>query len=252
MPVKSFRKRVKQAEATRVTLLSAARKLFARRGYPEVSIDEIVQAARVTKGALYHHFKDKRELFRGVVEQIEQEIRERLREAAAGPKEARAQLQAACGAYLDACAEDAFGRIVIQPRVVLRADTGSAVPPAPEPMAFAHNLQPPAAEGADYEAVDNDLPIIVPQPVHRPTYSQVYKSIPFIRSEYMANRSYRHEATMEIMFGKLRPMSINRYYYGRTPLYRDGFRYGRTYSSARPPYPRNYFYYPRPTLYRNY
>ena len=60
---------------------------------------------------------------------------------------------------------DAFERIVIQPRVVLRADTGSAVPPAPEPMAFAHNLQPPAAEGADYEAVDKDLPIIVPQPV---------------------------------------------------------------------------------------
>ncbi len=147
---------------------------------------------------------------------------------------------------------DAFEPIVIQPRVVVRANTGTAVPPAPQPMAFVQNFQSSAAEGADYKEVDNDLPIIVPQPVHRPTYSQVYKSIPFIRSEYMANPSYRHDATMEIMFGKLRPMSINRYYYGRTPLYRDGFRYGRTHSSARPRYPRSYFYYPRPILYRNY
>jgi AcrR family transcriptional regulator len=113
MSVKPSRKRDEQADATRATLIAAARRLFARRGYPDVSVDEIVQAARVTKGALYHHFKDKQELFRGVVEQIQATIRERLMAAAALPGDALAQLRAACHAYLDACTEDEVGRIVV-------------------------------------------------------------------------------------------------------------------------------------------
>ena len=92
---------------------ATARRLFARRGYPSVPIDEIVQAAGLTKGALYHHFRDKKQLFRGVVEQIEQEIRERLLAAAAGPGDGLAQLRAACQAYLDACTENEVGRIVV-------------------------------------------------------------------------------------------------------------------------------------------
>lgn len=113
MSVKSFRSRDEQAEATRAALLAAARRLFARRGYPEVSVDEIVEAARVTKGALYHHFQDKQQLFRGVVEQISQAIRERLIAAAERPGDGLAQLRAACHAYLDACIEDEVGRIVV-------------------------------------------------------------------------------------------------------------------------------------------
>jgi AcrR family transcriptional regulator len=113
MSVKPIRKRDEQAEATRGTLLAAARRLFGRRGYPDVSVDEIVQAARVTKGALYHHFRDKQEIFRGVVEQIQREIRERLLAAAARPASASSQLRAACHAYLDACTEEGVGRIVV-------------------------------------------------------------------------------------------------------------------------------------------
>jgi AcrR family transcriptional regulator len=113
MSVKSSRKRDEQADATRATLIAAARRLFARRGYPEVSVDEIVQSARLTKGALYHHFRDKQELFRGVVEQIQESIRERLIAAAARPGDGLAQLRMACHAYLDACTEDEVGRIVV-------------------------------------------------------------------------------------------------------------------------------------------
>ena len=113
MPVKPSRKRDDQADATRATLIAAARRLFARRGYPAVSVDEIVRAARVTKGALYHHFKDKQELFRGVVEQIQEAIRERLIAAAALRGDGLSQLRAACHAYLDACTEDEVGRIVV-------------------------------------------------------------------------------------------------------------------------------------------
>jgi len=56
------------AAATRAALVDGARRLFAARGYADVAIDEIVAGARVTKGALYHHFDDKQALFRAVVE----------------------------------------------------------------------------------------------------------------------------------------------------------------------------------------
>jgi len=113
MSVKPSRARDAQAETTRAALLGVARRLFALRGYPDVSIEEIVQAAGVTKGALYHHFKDKLELFRGVVEQIEKAVQERLLAAASQPGDGLARLRAACHAYLDACTEDEVGRIVV-------------------------------------------------------------------------------------------------------------------------------------------
>jgi AcrR family transcriptional regulator len=101
------------AAATRAALIAVARGLFATRGFSSVSIDEIVQGARVTKGALYHHFADKHALFRTVVEAMEEEIAGRVREAAAretGPWE---QLVAACHAYLDACMASDVQRIIV-------------------------------------------------------------------------------------------------------------------------------------------
>ncbi|WP_332666181.1 TetR/AcrR family transcriptional regulator [Aeromicrobium sp.] len=61
-------------EATRGALLTAGRRLFAERGFAGVPADEIVSAAGVTRGALHHHFGDKRGLFRVVFEQLEGEI----------------------------------------------------------------------------------------------------------------------------------------------------------------------------------
>jgi len=113
MSVKRHRNREHQSEATRATLLATARSLFALRGYPDVSVDEIVQAAGLTKGALYHHYPDKEGLFRGVVEQIEKEIYARLTQAAGAQVDHLAQLRAACHTYLDACIEPEVGRIVV-------------------------------------------------------------------------------------------------------------------------------------------
>jgi AcrR family transcriptional regulator len=113
MSVKPHRSRDKQAESTRTSLLAVARRLFAQRGYPEVSVDEIAQAAQVTKGALYHHFRDKLEIFRAVVEEIETETRARLVAAAARPGDGLIQLRAACHEYLDACTVEEVGRIVV-------------------------------------------------------------------------------------------------------------------------------------------
>ena len=66
------RRTAEESEATRAELVSVARRLFGERGYASVNTEEIVAAAGVTRGALYHHFKDKRDLFRAVFAAQEQ------------------------------------------------------------------------------------------------------------------------------------------------------------------------------------
>lgn len=68
------RSRATQSQETRGTLVAAARGLFGQQGYTATSIDEIVERAGVTKGALYHHFSDKESLFKAVFEQVQQEV----------------------------------------------------------------------------------------------------------------------------------------------------------------------------------
>src|SRR5436189_4143693 len=72
------RSQIERSEATRGALIEAARGLFAEREYASVSTGEIVQAAGVTRGALYHHFEDKRQLFEAVYERVEAELAQRI------------------------------------------------------------------------------------------------------------------------------------------------------------------------------
>ena len=67
-------KRVAQGEVTKAALVTAARDLFGTSGYARTSLDEIVAAAGVTKGAMYHHFSDKEQLFQAVFERVELEV----------------------------------------------------------------------------------------------------------------------------------------------------------------------------------
>ena len=104
-----------RSEATRGALIAAARPLFAERGYAGVGTEEIVRAAGVTRGALYHHFAGKRELFEAVYEQIEVELAERI---AAGALEAGASsplraMRAGAAMFLEASAEPETQRIVL-------------------------------------------------------------------------------------------------------------------------------------------
>ncbi|MHB8512266.1 MAG: TetR/AcrR family transcriptional regulator [Actinomycetota bacterium] len=102
-----------QAEATRSLLISVARKLFTEKGYAETPIEEIAAGAGLTKGALYHHFKDKKQLFEAVFIQIEREINDHI---TAEQKRVRApfqQLKAACHAYLDACLDNDVRQVVV-------------------------------------------------------------------------------------------------------------------------------------------
>jgi AcrR family transcriptional regulator len=100
-----------QAAATRAELLRVARALFAERGYAEVGTEEIVRAAHVTRGALYHHFADKRDLFRAVHEELAQELLERIVGRTAGSASPWEALTKGVRAFLDACTDPAVIRI---------------------------------------------------------------------------------------------------------------------------------------------
>src|SRR5215217_253227 len=71
-------RREAEARATREALIRAALQLFTERGYAEVGTEEIVARAKVTRGALYHHFEDKRDLFRAVFERVEADVMKRI------------------------------------------------------------------------------------------------------------------------------------------------------------------------------
>lgn len=121
MNVKRLRER--QAEATRELLVSIARERFAEQGYAATSIEDIVQRAGVAKGALYHHFSGKEALFRAVYEAVLAETVSAVMAAAVAAQEPWAGVRAGLSAFLDACLDPAFRRIVVLESVsVLRPD----------------------------------------------------------------------------------------------------------------------------------
>ncbi len=104
-----------RSEATRDALIEAARTLFAARGYAGVGTEEIVRAAGVTRGALYHHFEGKRDLFEAVYERVEAGLAERIAAGALGsgataPLEA---MRAGAETFLQACTEPEAQRIAL-------------------------------------------------------------------------------------------------------------------------------------------
>jgi AcrR family transcriptional regulator len=103
--------REEQAAATRDALMAAARELFEKRGYGGVGTEEIVRRAGVTRGALYHHFSDKRDLFRAVHEELEQEIVAAIGATMTEVEDPRALMEAGLRAFLDACTDPAMIRI---------------------------------------------------------------------------------------------------------------------------------------------
>ena len=101
-----------QSDSTRRKLVSVARRLFGTRGYAGTSIDDITTRAKLTRGALYHHFDDKEALFRAVYEQVEEELVTRAAVAASESRPAK-RLDAAVAAFLDACLDRDVQRIVL-------------------------------------------------------------------------------------------------------------------------------------------
>ncbi|MGH2922448.1 MAG: TetR/AcrR family transcriptional regulator [Solirubrobacterales bacterium] len=105
--------RAGSALATREALIAAGRELFASRGYAAVGTEEIVRRAHVTRGALYHHFDDKRDLFRAVHEGVEADLVAAIGERIAGVSDPWEVIVAGTRAFLDACGEPAVKRIAL-------------------------------------------------------------------------------------------------------------------------------------------
>lgn len=108
------RTQAERSEQTRKELLATARGLFAEHGFEKTTLDLVAERAGVTKGALYHHFKNKRELFQAVFEMLEQELCDEVIVAAAGAgSDLWAGLQAGVRGFLEAAMDPACQRIVM-------------------------------------------------------------------------------------------------------------------------------------------
>ncbi|HEX4558010.1 MAG TPA: TetR family transcriptional regulator [Mycobacterium sp.] len=109
------RTQAERAAETREALIAAARPLFAAHGFAEVALETIVRAAGVTRGALYHHFADKTDLFAAVFERVESEVATRMTEAIAAANETDPVevMRLGVGFWLDACADPEVQRITL-------------------------------------------------------------------------------------------------------------------------------------------
>jgi AcrR family transcriptional regulator len=135
--------RARQAAATRNLLIDVARKNFTEHGYAATSIDDVIQQAGVARGALYHHFPGKEALFRAVYESVEGEVVSRVLEAAASETSPWDAVRAGLSAFLDACLEPSFRRIVVLDSVsVLQSQVMEVgIDPVELPM-LRHVLEP--------------------------------------------------------------------------------------------------------------
>lgn len=110
---RSPRTQQERSEATTGVLLQAARRLFAADGYRATSLEEIVSAAGLTKGALYHHFRGKDDLFRAVFVREQQALAERQMAAYARKRDPWDGLYAGCKAFFEGSLDPGVQRITL-------------------------------------------------------------------------------------------------------------------------------------------
>src|SRR4051812_11270311 len=108
MPTKA-----EQSDATRRALVTVGRRLFARHGFADTSTEAVVQAAGVTRGALYHHFKDKAALSQAVYEDVEGDLARRVAAAVEGVTDPLTALHLGADRFLDACLDQDIARIAL-------------------------------------------------------------------------------------------------------------------------------------------
>ena len=114
-----------EMEQTRATLLATARQFFSEQGYADTSMDDLTAQAGLTRGALYHHFGDKKGLLTAVVEQIDAETDARLQAAFDRADSPWEGFRNRCHAYLEMATEPEIQRIVLRDS---RAVLGGTLP----------------------------------------------------------------------------------------------------------------------------
>jgi AcrR family transcriptional regulator len=105
--------RVERGQSTRDTMVAVATRLFGERGYDGASIEAVLRESGVSRGALYHHFADKKALFEAVLESVEADAARRTVEAASGTTDPAGALRAGCEAWVRIAAEPEVRRIVL-------------------------------------------------------------------------------------------------------------------------------------------
>jgi AcrR family transcriptional regulator len=122
MAAKTQPRRSEHTSDTRTALVASARRLFAAHGYDGTGTEQIVADARVTRGALYHHFRDKADLFRAVMAEAAGSVAQRLidEQLASEAASPLAEIEDGISAFLDVCVDGDFQRIVLVdgPRVL--------------------------------------------------------------------------------------------------------------------------------------
>jgi AcrR family transcriptional regulator len=107
-------RREQYSEATRNALLEAATMLFFERGFGRTALEDVAAAAQVTRGAVYHHFANKRQLFEAVLEALETQAKRRVTAATAGIDDPWESAIAGLDAFLELCCDPVYGRLVWQ------------------------------------------------------------------------------------------------------------------------------------------
>ncbi|AZE12495.1 Transcriptional regulator, AcrR family [Pseudomonas chlororaphis subsp. aureofaciens] len=110
----SPRQRAEMIEETRSKLIASARQAFGSLGYANTSMDDLTAEAGLTRGALYHHFGDKKGLLAAVVEQLDAEMDQRLEAISRGTDDLWEAFVQRCRTYLEMAQEAEIQRIVLQ------------------------------------------------------------------------------------------------------------------------------------------
>lgn len=105
--------KAEQREATIARLVEVGRELFTRAGYAQTATEDIVRAAGVTRGALYHHFSGKEGLFKAVLESIQADVGQRIEQDATVTDDLWEQLLIGCRTFLAASTEPDVQRIML-------------------------------------------------------------------------------------------------------------------------------------------
>ena len=118
-PARPRRTQAERRATTRAAILGAARDLFGAHGYAETALDDIVRRADVTRGALYHHFESKADLFAAVVKALDDEFAAEVVMSARTGRGAVDAIRRGARAYVDVCARSSNARILADVSSVL-------------------------------------------------------------------------------------------------------------------------------------